>query len=239
MARPKIQPDYNANQITNDLINAVVESYEKTKVLKLTDKEFNMSAPKVRKMLITAGVYHSEIIDRVNDLYKQGMSMDQMIEITDLKKSSISGYLPYSKVIYKPEMISVNAARIKAYRERKEIVDRLQRKVNNDLLWNAIIAFQNYPFYTYSGLPFSYTIKVGRNGEFNKELLINRRDKSKSLTWSSIVIALDKALNQKGNVISRPKEIGDIRGISYIYLIFYRLGLIDVPEHIADIMSLQ
>ena len=36
MARPKIQPDYNANQIMNDLINAVVESYEKTKVLKLT-----------------------------------------------------------------------------------------------------------------------------------------------------------------------------------------------------------
>ena len=45
--------------------------------------------------------------------------------------------------------------------------------------------------------------------------------------------------SKKGNIISRPKEIGDIRGISYIYPIFYRLGLIDVPEHIADIMSLQ
>lgn len=127
---------------------------------------------------------------------------------------------------------------IKVNRERKEAVERLQKEVNTDLLWNAIIAFQNYPFHTYSGLPFSYTIKVGRNGELNKELLINRRDKSKSLTWSSILIALDKALNQKGNIISRPKEIGDIRGISYIYPIFYRLGLIDVPEHIADIMSL-
>lgn len=84
-----------------------------------------------------------------------------------------------------------------------------------------------------------YLLKVGRNGKLNKELLINRRDKSKSLTWSSIVIALDKALNKKGNIISRPKEIGGIRGISYIYPIFYRLGLIDVPEHIADIMSLQ
>ena len=46
-------------------------------------------------------------------------------------------------------------------------------------------------------------------------------------------------IQKKGNVISRPKEIGDIRGISYIYPIFYRLGLIAVPEHIADIMSLQ
>ena len=56
-----------------------------------------------------------------------------MTEITGLKKPSISGYLPYSKVIYKPEMISVNAARIKAYRERKDIVDKLQKEVNNDL----------------------------------------------------------------------------------------------------------
>lgn len=172
MARPKIQQDSNANQIMNDLINAVVESYEKTKVLKLTAKEFNMSASKVRKILITAGVYHSEIIDRINDLYKQGMSIDQMIEITGLKKSSINGYLSYSKIIYKPEMISVNATRIKVYRERKEVVDRLQKEVNNDNFWNAIIAFQNYPFHTYSGLPFSYTIKVGKNGELNKELLI-------------------------------------------------------------------
>lgn len=128
---------------------------------------------------------------------------------------------------------------IEENRERKEAVERLQKEVNTDLLWNAIIAFQNYPFHTYSGLPFSYTIKVGRNGELNKELLINRRDKSKSLTWSSIVIALEKALNLKGNIISRPKEIGDIRGISYIYPIFYRLGLIDVPEHIAAIMSYE
>ena len=128
---------------------------------------------------------------------------------------------------------------IKENRERKEAVEKLQKEVNTDLLWNAIIAFQNYPFFTYSGLPFSYPKKEGRNGELNKEPLINRRDKSKSLTWSSIVIALDKALNKKGNIISRPKEIGDIRGISYIYPIFYRLGLIDVPEHIADIMSLQ
>lgn len=70
MARLKMHPDYNANQIMNDLINAVLESYEKTKVLKFTAKEFNISAPKVRKILITAGVYHSEIIDRINDLYK-------------------------------------------------------------------------------------------------------------------------------------------------------------------------
>ena len=33
-----------------------------------------------------------------------------------------------------------------------------------------------------------------------------------------------------GEVVDRPKALGDIRGVSYIYGLFYRFGLIDVPE---------
>ena len=33
-----------------------------------------------------------------------------------------------------------------------------------------------------------------------------------------------------GKVVARPKALGDIRGVSYIYGIFYRFGLIDIPE---------
>ena len=31
-------------------------------------------------------------------------------------------------------------------------------------------------------------------------------------------------------VVNRPKALGDIRGGAYIYGLFYRFGLIDVPE---------
>lgn len=48
-------------------------------------------------------------------------------------------------------------------------------------LWQAVIAFQEYPFKTATGLPFRYKLKVGKNGEYNRELLIDRREKSKSL----------------------------------------------------------
>lgn len=34
MSRPKIQPDYNAEKVVKELINAVVESYEETGELK-------------------------------------------------------------------------------------------------------------------------------------------------------------------------------------------------------------
>ena len=46
----------------------------------------------------------------------------------------------------------------------------------SELLWQLVIDCQNCPFKTVSGLPFSYTIKRGRNGELTKELWIDRRE---------------------------------------------------------------
>lgn len=70
---------------------------------------------------------------------------------------------------------------------------RLLREIpSEENLWQAVIAFQNYPFKTATGLPFRYKLKVGKNGEYNRELLIDRREKSKSLAWSSVVLAFEK-----------------------------------------------
>ena len=87
---------------------------------------------------------------------------------------------------------------------------------------------------TYSGLPFSYEVRKGRNGEYTKELWIDRREKSKSLAWSSVLLALK---NIKGEVVDRPKALGDIRGVTYIYGMFYRFGLINVPDEAKEKMK--
>lgn len=39
--------------------------------------------------------------------------------------------------------------------------------------------------------------------------------------------------------VDRPKALGDIRGVTYIYGIFYRFGLIDVPEKVKEKMEMQ
>ena len=90
-------------------------------------------------------------------------------------------------------------------------------------LWQAVIAFQDYPFKTATGLPFRYKLKVGKNGEYNRELLIDRREKSK------------RVLEE----VKKPKALGDIRGVSYIYPILWRFGLIRVPEVIEKKMGKQ
>ena len=91
-------------------------------------------------------------------------------------------------------------------------------------------------FKTYSGLPFTYEIRKGRNGQYTKELWIDRRENSKSLAWSSVLLALGN-IKKVGEVVERPKALGDIRGVTYIYGMFYRFGLIDVPDEAKEKMK--
>ena len=102
--------------------------------------------------------------------------------------------------------------------------------------WGVVVSYAGVGFKTYSGLPFSYEIKKGRNGEYTKELWIDRREKSKSLAWSSVLLALGN-IKEIGAVVDRPKALGDIRGVTYIYGMFYRFWLINVPETVKERMK--
>jgi hypothetical protein len=54
--------------------------------------------------------------------------------------------------------------------------------------------------------------------------------------WSSVLLAL-KNIKKVGEVVDRPKALGDIRGVTYIYGVFYRFGLIDVPDDAKEKMG--
>ena len=111
---------------------------------------------------------------------------------------------------------------------------KLRKEPTEEHLWDVILIYSGVRFKTYSGLPFTYEVRKGRNGEYTKELWIDRREKSKSLAWSSIVLALG---NIKEKIVDRPKALGDIRGVTYIYGMFYRFGLIDVPDEVKEKMK--
>ena len=106
---------------------------------------------------------------------------------------------------------------------------------DEDTLWDALLLFQGYTFYTMTGLKFSYEIRKGRSGEYTNELWIDRRGESKSLTMSTIMKAYENRVDI--GIVIRPKALGDLRGISYIYPIFYRFGLIEIPETVKEILN--
>ena len=196
---------------------------------------------KKRKPLITAGVYESDVAEKVQDAfekYRETQDYKTALLSTaaalDLSKASVTSYLPYQKGVYFPstekEKISVGAERQRRYRAMK----RWRADPTEENFWGVVLTYAGVKFKTYSGLLFSYEIKKGRNGEYTKELWIDRREKSKSLAWSSIVLALK---NIKGEVVDRPKALGDIRGVTYIYGMFYRFGLINVPDEVKEKMG--
>ena len=41
-------------------------------------------------------------------------------------------------------------------------------------------------------------------------------------------------IKKVGEVVERPKALGDIRGVTYIYGMFYRFGLINVPDEAKE-----
>ena len=152
----------------------------------------------------------------------------------------ICSFIAYKKGVYfrencEREQISVVAEGLRRMRQRKKAVEALQSSHDEQHLWKCIVAFQGYRFKTISGLPFSYKIKTERNGELTKELWIDRREGSKSLTWSSVLLAFEKTEGKP--LVERPKALGDIRGVSYIYGMFYRFELIEVPVKQDELRS--
>ena len=119
---------------------------------------------------------------------------------------------------------------------KDRIIETLHAAPTEENLWKAVVACQNITMKTYSGLSFSYEIRRGRNGEYNKELWVDRRENSKAIVWSSVRLAFQK-ISKLGEVVERPKALGDIRGVTYIYGIFYYLGLIDAPEKARGFMG--
>ena len=115
-----------------------------------------------------------------------------------------------------------------------ELLELLHRECSEENLWKVVLEYQGFEFLTASGLPFTYSVKRGRNGNYNKELIIDRRNQSKSLTCSSIVLAFNNAMKMRGEIVERPKALGDIRGVSYIYPMLFHFGVIRVPGKIEE-----
>ena len=242
--RKKLKPEYDAGKNLKEQMDAAVALYNSGMSLQAIGDELELNPIKVRKLLITAGVYESKVAEKVQDIfeeYRETQSYKEAILSTantlQLSKASVTSYLPYQKGVYFPstaskEKISIGAERQRRYRAMK----RWRTAPTEENFWRVVLAYAGVKFKTYSGLPFSYEIKKGRNGEYTKELWIDRREKSKSLAWSSVLLAL-RNIKKVGEVVDRPKALGDIRGVTYIYGMFYRFGLIDVPDEVKEKMG--
>lgn len=242
--RKKLKPEYNAGKNLKEQMENAVALYEENCSLQVIGDELGLNPIKVRKLLITAGVYESDAAKKVKNTFEEyRKTQDHKTAILStaavlkLSNASVTSYLPYEKGVYFPsaadkEKISVGAERQRRYRA----VRKLRTEPTEEHLWEVVLLYAGVRFKTYSGLPFTYEIRKGRNVQYTKELWIDRRENSKSLAWSSVLLALGH-IKKVGEIVERPKALGNIRGVTYIYGMFYRFGLINVPDEAKEKMK--
>ena len=233
MSRPKKKPNYDADRSMRELTDQVVTSYGKAYddryslerdhvSLRDVAAEHKITILKARKILITAGMFSTEISRNVQQLAGEGKSIPEIVEVTGLSRASVHSYLPYNKLIYNMDETSVDADRKKHQRMRqrscKAFIDKLPYLAEQDAdqaLWEVLAELQGCIFHTSRNLRFKYTIKGG-------ELFVDR--KKDSITKATVFIAFHKAVELSG-IVSGPKKLGTF-GASYLYPIFQRIGII-------------
>lgn len=155
--KSKKKPEYDQNRIMEQFQNCIVEAYtsgiaDGTGIsLRQVSEEFGITLMKTRKILITAGIYHTENSEQINSMRKQGMNIPEIMKATGLSKSSVHSYLPYTKMIYNVDELSLYAERCRMYRKRKQAIEQLQICKGASLecvekyLWSTIEIFQDIP----------------------------------------------------------------------------------------------
>ncbi|MCD8146972.1 MAG: hypothetical protein LUD84_06830 [Clostridiales bacterium] len=206
MANPRQTPAH-AMSLLERAVTAYGPEKSRHPSLQAIGDQLGLNPLQVRKLLITAGVYQSVKAELVLGLYREGKTVEEIMERTGLSRVSVYTYLPYTRG---PRSVGTESAE----RAREAAIRRLAEQPTMENLWEALLLFQSCPFHTAKGLEFSYTIKGG-------ELFVSRKEKS--ITRSSVEMAFRRALAL--GEVSGPKKLG-VFGASYLYPVFLRLGVI-------------
>ena len=133
--RKKLKPEYDAGENLKEQMDAAAALYEEDCSLQSIADALALNPIKVRKLLITAGVYASDVAEKVQvtfDDFRKTQDHKAAVLSTanalGLSRSSVTSYLPYKKGVYFPctapaDKISVGAERQRRYRAMKRCRD--------------------------------------------------------------------------------------------------------------------
>ena len=96
--------------------------------------------------------------------------MDAAAAALKLSNASVTSYLPYQKGVYFPDEASQEKISVGEEQQRRyTAMKRWKADPTEKNFWEVVLAYAGVNFKTYSGLPFSYTVRKGRNGEYTKD----------------------------------------------------------------------
>lgn len=104
--------------VTGAQVKSVIASYANNNSILETAKETGISTVKVRKILITEGLWESDTSLKIGDLLKQGMTTEEIAGTLYMSVKNVQAYMPYERGVYGGEEVSKEAIRADKYRNR-------------------------------------------------------------------------------------------------------------------------
>ena len=102
--RKKLKPEYDAGKNLKEQMESAVALYDSEMSLQAIGDELGLNPIKVRKLLITAGVYESEVAEKVQDTFEEYRETQNYkganlltANALQLSKASFTSHLPYEK----------------------------------------------------------------------------------------------------------------------------------------------
>lgn len=116
IAEPKEPPDPPRTDLD---VGEMVKCYNAGMAVKEIAQWNNITVDKTIKILVTEGVYTSEVYDQIKHYRERGKTEKEISDLMDIGKSAMNRYTPYKKGLYNSESPSVNASRIRKSREKR------------------------------------------------------------------------------------------------------------------------
>ena len=116
-----------------ELYDRIIESYEKTGSVKKTAEELGTSIVKVRRVLLTEGLWSSATSRTIQDLREQGLDKKQIAEKLHYTVKNVEAFSPYTRGTYGREEKTTCSVQSKKYRERKQTAAEKANKPSSEV----------------------------------------------------------------------------------------------------------
>ncbi len=130
----------------NDVLyQNIIKSYLDTNSVQKTAEKNEVSAVKVRKVLITEELWSSKTSDDINHYVAMGKSTEEIARILCTTEKAVQQYLPYTRGLYMGDKRSVAALNSEDYRKRIETIKErvLKKRAESDNSYSNSITMED------------------------------------------------------------------------------------------------
>lgn len=114
------------HKISGKQVKEITKLYSENNSILETAKATGISTVKVRKILITEGLWESATSIKIGQLLEQGLTTEEIAQKLYMSAKNVQAYMPYERGLYNGEEITREAIRASKYRSRMKKAAEMQ-----------------------------------------------------------------------------------------------------------------